>query len=187
MESAAVFALHQWAVSQASAADLALALAQYGVVLLPLAAVALWTRNDDSRDGRRVAILVGVVAAILAFALGLVLERTLHRPRPFVELGFEPLVPHAADSSFPSDHTLVGVAFVGPLLWRTPRSGVALLVWALLVGLARVVVGLHYPSDIVGSALLALLLEAGVWIAMRPAFARLRFDRWIPRLWVVDS
>lgn len=90
MESAAVFALHQWAVSQAWAADLALALAQYGVVLLPLAAVALWTRNDHSRDGRRTAILVGVVAAILRFALGLVLERTLHRLRPSWSLASNP-------------------------------------------------------------------------------------------------
>jgi undecaprenyl-diphosphatase len=72
-------------------------------------------------------------------------------------LGFAPLVPHAPDSSFPSDHTLVGVALAGALLFRAPRVGVCLVTLAVLVGFARVAVGVHYPSDI---AVLALALAA---------------------------
>jgi len=132
--------------------------AQYGVFALPLVLVASLLSPLLSPRGRGI-FLAGCLAAAVAAGLGLVLERTLDRPRPFVALAFAPLFAHAADSSFPSDHTLVGVALVGPLLWRRPRLGVVSVGWACLVGMARVAAGVHYPSDIVGSAALGLLLS----------------------------
>ena len=123
-----------------------------------------------------------IVTALVAFLLGLVLERTLSRPRPFVELGFQPLFAHAADSSFPSDHTLAGVALVGPLLGPARRLGVVLVVWALVVGLARVAAGVHYPSDVLGSAVLALVLDGLVWTLLRPVLDRFNLQRWDARL-----
>jgi undecaprenyl-diphosphatase len=137
-----------------------------GVWLLPLALVAAWFIGGPSRGTRQQAVLAGCLAAVVAVGLGLILEHMLARPRPFVALGIEPLLPHAADSSFPSDHTLVGVALVGALAWRVPRLGLWLLAWALLVGLARVTAALHYPSDILGSAVLALVLDT---LALRAA------------------
>lgn len=178
MDAQTVISLHQWASSQAWPASLVVFIAQMGIFVLPVVcAVAwFWARADGHR--LREAIIAGCVAAVLAFAIGLVLERTLHRPRPFLELDFAPLFPHADDSSFPSDHTLVGVAFVGPLLWRAPRFGSALVAWALVVGLARVAAGVHYPSDILGSAVLALGLDALVWYALPRRFlVRLRLLR----------
>jgi undecaprenyl-diphosphatase len=96
---------------------------------------------------------------VIAIAVGLVLERVLGRPRPFVALGITPLIAHAQDSSFPSDHTLVGVALVGPMLFSVPRLGVWMFAWALLVGAARFATALHYPSDIVGTSVLALGID----------------------------
>jgi hypothetical protein len=114
-------------------------------MVLPLALVVVWLRSESMSKPRQ-AIVTGVGTAALAFCLGLVLERSLDRARPFVELGFTPLVAHVADASFPSDHTLTGAALVGPLLWCEPRVGVLLVVWALVVGVARVAAGLHHPS-----------------------------------------
>jgi undecaprenyl-diphosphatase len=125
--------------------------------------VAVWLVEGRSQAARRRTVLAGCLAAVVAICLGLVLERTLARPRPFVALGLAPLIPHAQDSSFPSDHTLVGVALVGVLAWRLPRLGLWLLGWALLVGAARVMALLHYPSDILGSAALALGLDVIAW------------------------
>src|SRR5438105_5052934 len=108
-------------------AGLVVVVANYGILLLPLTLLGVWLRGDLPADRRRDTILVGVVTAGLAFLLGLVLERTLSRPRPFVELAFQPLFAHAADSSFPSDHTLVGVALVGPLLVHDRKLGILLV------------------------------------------------------------
>jgi undecaprenyl-diphosphatase len=167
MDETLVALLHDWAASQSlltTAVDL---VAEYGVLVLPIALVLIWVRADGMSAPRQ-GILTGCVAALIAFGLGLVLERTLGRPRPFVELGFAPLIEHVADSSFPSDHTLTGVALIGPLLWTLPRAGWSLLVWALIVGAARVAAGLHHPSDILGSAALALALDVLVWFLILP-------------------
>jgi undecaprenyl-diphosphatase len=164
-------------MAQAWFAGIVLVVAQYGIFLLPAALVLVWLVGSTPNDGRREAVLAGVVAAIAAAAVGLVLERILGRPRPFVELGFDPLFPHVRDSSFPSDHTLVGVALVGPMLWRAPKIGSWLLVWALLIGFARVAAGVHYPTDIGGSAILALAIDALVWMGTRPIRQRLNLQR----------
>jgi undecaprenyl-diphosphatase len=167
MDAALVTLLHSWAESQPLLTTVVVLVAQYGIFLLPLALVVIWLRSDPWSKPRQ-AIIAGCVAALAAFCLGLVLERTLGRPRPFVELGFTPLVAHVADSSFPSDHTLTGVALVGPLVWCLPRVGWLLVVWALIVGAARVAAGLHHASDILGSAALALALDALVWFLVVP-------------------
>jgi len=178
MDAAFVLALHQVATTQTWFGAIVLVVAQAGIVVLPIALLSIWFVARTPNDGRREAVVAGIGSTIVAFAVGLVLERILSRPRPFVELGFVPLFPHAPDSSFPSDHTLVGVALVGPMLWRSPKLGIWLLVWALLVGFARVAAGVHYPTDILGSAILALALAAVVWVATRPVRRRLSPWRW---------
>lgn len=108
--------------------------------------------------------MAGILAMFLALSLGSVLAR----PRPFVALGLAPLLPHAATATFPSRHTLVGVALAGPVMGVRRRLGLGLVVWVLGVGLARVAAGLHYPSDILGSALLALgPMVLGWWMTRR--------------------
>jgi len=164
LDNSLSLALHQAVATTPWLATVAAALANYGVFVLPAAVVLAFLATRDRTQ--RTALATGVLAGAIAFGIGLVFERTLNRPRPFVALGFEPLLPHAADSSFPSDHTLVGVALVGALAFARPRLGVWLLAWAVLVGVARVVAGLHYASDIAGSAILALLFDAFVWFVL---------------------
>jgi len=167
MDETLIALLHDWAASQPLLAAIVELVAEYGIFVLPVALVVAWVRTDALSRPRQ-GVLAGCLAALIAFGLGLVLERTLGRPRPFIELGFTPLIAHVADSSFPSDHTLTGVALIGPLLWTLPRVGWWLLVWALIVGAARVAAGLHHPSDILGSAVLALALDAVVWVLVIP-------------------
>jgi len=168
VDESLVSALHNLVTSRPLLGSVVELIAEYGIFVLPIALVLVWVRTDSSSRARR-GVVAGCVAAVIAFGLGFVLERTLGRPRPFVELGFSPLIAHVADSSFPSDHTLTGVALVGPLLWTLPKVGWMLLLWALVVGVARVAAGLHHPSDILGSAALALALDAVVWLLVRGA------------------
>jgi undecaprenyl-diphosphatase len=178
MDAALVRALHQLAITQAWFGAVVLVVAQAGIFLLPIALLVVWLAASTPDDRRREAVIAGVASAMVAIAIGLILERILNRPRPFVELGFAPLFPHAQDSSFPSDHTLVGVALVGPMLWQAPKLGIWLMVWALLIGFARVAAGVHYPTDILGSTILALGLDAVVWVVTRPVRGWLKLHRW---------
>lgn len=83
-----------------------------------------------------------------------------HRPRPFVELNL-PFVDYSASGSLPSGH----MAFLVPLallIWHENKSlGKWFVGLTLLVGLGRIAVGFHWPTDIllgiaVGAALFYL-------------------------------
>src|SRR5260370_26745749 len=115
MEGGVVLAVQQVGIEEGWVGAGVSVVAQAGMFLLPIALLLIWLFASTPNDGRREAIVAGVASAVVAMAVGLLLERTLNRPRPFVELGFTPLFPHAADSSFPSDPTLVGVALIGPM------------------------------------------------------------------------
>jgi undecaprenyl-diphosphatase len=167
MDSALVLWLHDLVVAQPQLANLTILMAELGVFVLPLLLVVSWFARGETLAARRQAVLAGCLAAVVAIAVGLVLERVLGRPRPFVGLGFTPLIDHAPDSSFPSDHTLVGVALIGPMLLSVPRVGAGMFIWALLIGAARVAAGLHYASDIIGTSALALGIDVLAVLAVK--------------------
>jgi undecaprenyl-diphosphatase len=91
-----------------------------------------------------------------------ILKRSLVRERPFVGLvGIECAMPPLDRYSFPSGHTLHAVAFTTLGIAFVPSLAVVLLPFALLVAASRVVLGLHYPSDVLVGAVLGAGLAAG--------------------------
>lgn len=99
---------------------------------------------------------------VLAFAIAALASRVHYDTRPFVSRHIVPLIAHAADNGFPSDHALLA-SFLGfTILYRSRRLGVLLLVMALFVGAARVAAHIHNPQDVVASFAIAALSAAVV-------------------------
>ncbi len=95
------------------------------------------------------------------------LKKTTVRPRPYqvhqaIALGERPL----DHFSFPSGHTLHAVMFTLLLGSLAPALLWAMVPFAMLVALSRMVLGLHYPSDVLAGAVLGGLVAQGVlWAA----------------------
>lgn len=114
--------------------------------------------------------LVPVVHMIVVGATGTaiysVLKRGTSRPRPFrvvpaISAGAVPLDAF----SFPSGHTLHAVAFTIVAASYYPVLAAPLAAFTVLVAASRVILGLHYPSDVLAGALLgAGLAGASFWI-----------------------
>jgi undecaprenyl-diphosphatase len=85
----------------------------------------------------------------------------LMRPRPFVRHGHIRQGARTLDEfSFPSGHTLHAVTFGVILSVAWPPLALFWLAFAALTGLSRVVLGLHYPSDVLAATGLGLIQGA---------------------------
>jgi len=100
------------------------------------------------------------MAAAAGMPLYVLLKRRMARPRPCAAdgSGLRALVPALDLYSFPSGHTLHAVAFTIVVLGHYPGLAWLLVPFAVLVALSRVVLGLHYPSDVAAGAALGTLL-----------------------------
>ncbi|WP_042698021.1 phosphatase PAP2 family protein [Azospirillum sp. B506] len=149
------------------------------VMLITVLAAVLWVRGR--RNGR--ATLVGAGCALLiAAALNATIGALWHHPRPFmIGLGHQ-LIPHAANSSFPSDHATfmwtIGISLLLRGSW--PRLGWGMMAFGVGVAWARIYLGVHFPLDMAGALLISavaslLVIPAGSFVdlSLTPALIRL--------------
>jgi undecaprenyl-diphosphatase len=109
-----------------------------------------------------------VIVGLLGAALYKYLKAGLVRERPFIShLGIVQGTRALDRYSFPSGHTLHAVSFTILAVDAFPILAVMLVPFACLVAMSRVVLGLHYPSDVVVGALIGAGLAFGA-IALFP-------------------
>lgn len=111
-------------------------------------------------EGRVENFVCACVAAALGFAGEVLIGFLWFRPRPFVALqGVVKLIEKSGlEKSFPSGHATVSFAIAFAIFFRNKRWGWLFLTLAAFVSLSRVVVGVHYPTDILGGAVLGCLV-----------------------------
>ncbi len=170
-----------WGMAVMGAAGAVSALG-YPVVVVPVVVgfgAALWLRQL----GWMLARFVAVTGALTAVDFGC--KALFGRPRPA-------LFPHAfvAGASYPSGHALFAVGFYGAitsLLVAAASRGVrraAFAVWAALalaIGLSRLVLGVHWPTDVFAGYGAGAVVWAAVWIAVPAVPAPPRMMRTRPR------
>ncbi|QRM53608.1 phosphatase PAP2 family protein [Sinorhizobium sp. BG8] len=137
------------------------------------------TISAKARTGRRVFLYFFLTigsASALVHLLKFLIGRA--RPELLLELGaysFTPFTGNTLFESFPSGHSAAVGSFCGAFSMLVPRLRLLFLVLALAIGISRVVVGAHYPSDVAAGLLL------GLWTALMMAFVFARRN-WLFRL-----
>jgi undecaprenyl-diphosphatase len=136
------------------------------VRLLPIVICLVWVWfYKREPNNQRIAVVQALLGAAVAFlASRLIQNVSPFRPRPLHSetLGF--VLPYgvSADtlrewSSFPSDTTAVAFALATGVWIASRPLGWGCLVWAaVVVGFPRIYAGLHYPTDILGAALMGM-------------------------------
>lgn len=96
---------------------------------------------------------------VVSFAVLKLMELINFDHRPFMDYKLTQLIPHASGQSFPSDHTTSSAAVALGVLFftRFKRTGIGLLIAACAIGFSRIFAGVHYPADIAGGLVTALL------------------------------
>lgn len=134
----------------------ALVCAKYLYYLVPLHMALVWYAGP--RALRFVAI-VGLLALTGALLVSGAIGFVVPTPRPFM-LGIgHTLLDHRPSPAFPSNHTIVCVSWAAVLaIFGHRRLAIAIGALGLLVGWSRVYLGVHFPLDILGGTLLAVVV-----------------------------
>jgi undecaprenyl-diphosphatase len=144
---------------------LAIFLAEWLIWLVPASIGLCWLRGDAAlRKTMLVASISGLLALLFAQLIGLA---WMH-PRPFMIGMGNTLIPHVADSSFPSDHLTLwwAVAFSFLLHAGVRRLGVVLALFGVPMAWSRIYLGVHFPLDMLGAAIVAAV---SAWLALAAA------------------
>jgi undecaprenyl-diphosphatase len=141
-------------------------------VRLLLLAAWLWLLFKGGKRGQAAALLLVLVLVCSDQLSSSVIKPLLGRPRPCHSVGGVPvvqqvhlLVPCGGGKSFPSSHAVNNFAVATLFSFFYRRWTWAFFTWATLVAVSRVTVGAHFPSDILGGAVLGAGVAAVVlWI-----------------------
>ena len=126
-------------------------------VLMPLAYLTLLGANFISKGlGQELATYIMVPA--LGFILLTLVRKWLNQPRPYEAWEIIPLLDRDSPSqSMPSRHVFSATIISMACLHASLSVGVILLVLSVLLGLVRVLGGVHYPKDVVVGYICALV------------------------------
>ncbi len=116
---------------------------------------------DAIRQKWREVVLV-FFSGIIAWCVATILKFVFHTNRPYLALqGIEPLI-SKTDYSFPSGHATFFMALGVAIYLSHKKAGYIFILLALLIGLARISSGVHFPVDILGGFILGGLVVLGI-------------------------
>lgn len=128
--------------------------AKYLIYLIILIAVITFISSKSAL--RKNFAKLSILALPFTYITAKVLSFFIYHNRPFVDQNISPLIKHAADNSFPSDHTLLAMTISSIVFFYDRRTGSILFILSICLGLGRILAKVHYPIDILASTVIAV-------------------------------
>jgi undecaprenyl-diphosphatase len=135
---------------------IAIFFAKAGPYLLMLSFIIGWFLLENNEKS---ILIEATEASLVGLFLNQLIGVLYFHPRPYMVGLCIPLIPHAPETSFPSDHgTLLFAASIYLLISkRCHFQGLVLLFVAFMVAWGRVYCGIHFPFDMLGSLAVEIL------------------------------
>jgi len=128
---------------------------QYFLGFIFLLALLSW--NYSKRGKIRIFLVVFGSAAIARLGITELIRYFYNRPRPFMAYASQAhqLIPESG-WSFPSGHSAFFFAMSTAIYFYNKKWGIAFFVASILMNISRIIAGAHYPTDIIGGAIVGI-------------------------------
>lgn len=137
----------------------------YGLILLAALFIYLFEHEDKLKGMQD--IFVVLASAVTAWFLAHFLKNIFHTLRPFDALSWvKPLVLESG-YAFPSGHATFFMALASALWFYHKRLAIFFGLSALLIGLARISAGIHWPIDILGGLVFGYIIGTSAYYFLR--------------------
>ena len=172
LEIAVYHWLHSFSGHNPSIDDGILFCANY-LPLIAAAGAIIYLLIEDLLKKKKVIIFLNAAIAILVsrFVFTALLRQLVKRARPYTLPGAHSLF-QTIGTSFPSAHATILFAGSTVLFMYNKKAGIVLYILSGIVCLARIVAGVHYPSDILAGAAVGTLTAIGTVHYLTPFLAR---------------
>lgn len=128
------------------------------VPCIVLGVLALW----EYKKGNRVVFLTVaqvLIAGLIAWGAAHLIKFFVFSPRPFLSMdGVRTLFVYGGNDSFPSGHAALSAALAAALFFSHRKLAFSFALAALVIGLSRIVSGIHFPADIAGGYVLGAVV-----------------------------
>jgi undecaprenyl-diphosphatase len=133
-----------------------------GIILLFGLVIFLFSHEHKGRGFHNV--IVVLTAGLVAWIFAKIIKTIYPSPRPFLAIeDVTKLVNHGGTDSFPSGHTTFFSAIATALYFYHKKIAVFYMFGALLIGLSRIVAGIHWPVDILAGYVLGGVVTVFVY------------------------
>ena len=131
----------------------------YAVHVFAVVLLLMWFFGKEQM---KKTVVYSAISGAVGILVNVLISKIYFEARPFVTHDdIHVLVDHAADASFPSDHTTGAIALAFAIALRHKKLGVIMMLFALLTGFSRIYVGNHYPGDVLAGIIVGILVA---WI-----------------------
>ncbi len=120
----------------------------FAIIYLVAVFLILWKNNKK--------IVPFIAAPALTVTAVQIIRFFYLRPRPFVALEIDNLIYHTASGSLPSMHAASAFVITAVIWCVHKKTGNILLLFAFVTGISRVMVGVHFPADVLLGSILGL-------------------------------
>jgi membrane-associated phospholipid phosphatase len=127
------------------------------LIFINIAIVGIYILLQPRAQWKQITIFA-LYTFIPIYIISFITGKLYFNPRPFVVDNIIPLVSHGNTNGFPSDHTLLSGALSVLMLKYNKKIGLTLAMFAVIVGVGRVLAGVHHAIDIVASLVICSLI-----------------------------
>ncbi|MCL5091490.1 MAG: phosphatase PAP2 family protein [Patescibacteria group bacterium] len=135
--------------------------AQYLYIIIVLIAIGGFI--SSAKEIQKNYLKISLLTLPLSFIVGTIGNLLIQDPRPFIIQHVQPLIQASTDNGFPSDHALLTMTIASIIFIYHKKMSIVLGLFALVVGIARVLANVHHPLDIAGSIVISLASTYLAW------------------------